>query len=108
MAKPEAVLVSVTKHLGLGHTATELAQIARGPVFSRNSKFAEQAYSPEQREQESHGIEQRIAGVAGSGGVETRVAGGARDPVGSFAPDLATCDRHDPRWGDCEASQSKH
>jgi hypothetical protein len=59
MAEPEAVLVCVAKHLGLTHTAPELAQIAQGPVFSHNSKFADQAYSPEQREEESHGIEQR-------------------------------------------------
>lgn len=56
---PAATLIAVAGHLGLPHDQHTLEEIANGPVFSRNSKFADQAYDSEQRASDAHAIEQQ-------------------------------------------------
>lgn len=56
---PAATLVAVAEHLGLSHSAETLEKVASGPVFSRNAKFADQAYSGQQRARDAEAIERQ-------------------------------------------------
>jgi hypothetical protein len=58
-ATPVPVLQAVARHLNLPHSNAALAAIANGPVFSRNAKFTDQEYSPEQVDQDVRVIEER-------------------------------------------------
>lgn len=57
--EPARTLIAVARHLGLAHDQHTLEEVASGPVFSRNSKFADQAYDNEQRSSDAHAIEQQ-------------------------------------------------
>jgi len=56
---PAQILSAVSQHLGLQHTDSAIETIAEGPIFSRNSKFADQAYSAEQRDEDTSRIEEQ-------------------------------------------------
>jgi hypothetical protein len=58
-ATPVPVLQAVTQHLNLPHSNAELESIAKGPVFTRNAKFTDQALSPEQVDQDTRVIEKQ-------------------------------------------------
>jgi hypothetical protein len=63
VAKPAQTLVAVAQHLDLPHDRQTLEEIASGPVFSRNAKFADQAYNIEQRASDAQAIEQQYGEV---------------------------------------------
>jgi hypothetical protein len=53
---PAATLEAVSRHLGLSHDRPLLDEIAAGPVFTRNSKFSDQAYDTGQRNRDEVSI----------------------------------------------------
>ena len=59
LAKPVAVLQAVARHLDLPHSDAALESIANGPIFTRNAKFADQAYDAGRRNQDVQAIEER-------------------------------------------------
>jgi len=54
---PAPILTRVARHLRLPHTDANLALIAEGSVFKHNAKFADQAYNPNQRNEDAQAIE---------------------------------------------------
>lgn len=56
---PAPTLVAIARHLGLPHDRRMLEEIASGPVFRRNSKFADQAYDSAQRANDANAVEQQ-------------------------------------------------
>jgi hypothetical protein len=58
---PAAVLGEVARHLELDHSEAALESVACGEIFSKNSKFADQEYSADQREQDASLIGERYA-----------------------------------------------
>jgi len=56
---PQNTLAAVSRHLGLTHGEQLIADIATGPVFESNSKFAGQAFNTGQRDLEAATIEER-------------------------------------------------
>ena len=59
LAKPVAVLQAVARHLDLPHSDAALESMVKGPIFTRNAKFADQAYDAGQRNQDVQAIEER-------------------------------------------------
>ena len=59
MANPVAVLQGVARHLDLPHSDAALESIVNGPIFTRNAKFADQAYDAGLRDQDAQAIEER-------------------------------------------------
>lgn len=58
---PAPTLEAVARHLGLPHDRALLDDIARGPVFSQNSKFSDRVYDAGQRARDEASLEQQHA-----------------------------------------------
>lgn len=58
---PAAVLREVARHLELDHSEATLESVASGEIFTKNSKFADQEYSTDQREQDASQVGERYA-----------------------------------------------
>jgi len=56
---PAPILSAVSQHLELQHKDSAIKTIAEGPIFDRNSKFADQAFNAGQRDEESSRIEEQ-------------------------------------------------
>lgn len=59
LGEPGRTLKTVARHLELGHADAELEAVATGEIFSRNSKFADQAYSADRRNHDVSLVEER-------------------------------------------------
>jgi len=59
LEKPVPVLQAVARHLDLPHSVAALESVVNGPIFTRNAKFADQAYNTGQRNQDVETIEER-------------------------------------------------
>lgn len=59
LAKPVPVLQAVARHLDLPHSDAALESVVNGPIFTRNAKFADQAYDAGRRNQDVQAIEER-------------------------------------------------
>ena len=59
LEEPAATLDAVARHLGLPHDRATLDDIARGPVFARNSKFSDRDYDAGQRARDEASLEQQ-------------------------------------------------
>ena len=60
---PAATLVSIAAHLRLPIDQNAATQIAGGPVFSRNAKFAGESYDSKQRAADAADVEARHSAV---------------------------------------------
>jgi hypothetical protein len=59
LEKPVPVLQAVARHLDLPHSDAALESIVNGPIFTRNAKFAGQAYDAGRRDRDAQTIEER-------------------------------------------------